>query len=103
MKRTIKRVLPLSVILLMVVDRLLGDDINSMAFPRVPEPGYLESYVDPAFKTTITRITGVPGSDIPNINGKWAVIARHHYSKDAAWNCDQSLLFLERHHGNPNT
>ena len=87
----------------MVVDRLLGDDINSMAFPRVPEPGYLESYVDPAFKTTITRITGVPGSDIPNINGKWAVIARHHYSKDAAWNCDQSLLFLERHHGNPNT
>ena len=28
-------------------------------------------------------------------------MARHHYSKDAAWNCDQSLLCLGRHHGFP--
>ena len=34
------------------------------------------------------------GEAITNIDGAWADIARHHYSKDAAWNCDQSLLFL---------
>ena len=101
LKRTIERVLLSSVILLVVAERILGGDISPVANSRVPEPGYLESYVDPEFKTTVTRITGVPGSDIPNVNGQWATIARHHYSKDAAWNCDQSLLFLERHQGKP--
>ncbi len=70
--------------------------------PHVPQPGYLESYIDPPFGTRITRITGAPGTYIPNVEGKWAPIARHHYSKDAAWNCDQSLLYLARHQGRPN-
>lgn len=70
--------------------------------PHVPQPGYLESYIDPVFGTKITRITGEPGTDIPNTDGKWATVARHRYSKDAAWNCDQSLLYLERHQSRPN-
>jgi hypothetical protein len=72
------------------------------AITPIPQPGYLESYIDPAFGTKVTRITGVPGTDIANIGGQWATVARHHYSKDAAWNCDQSLLYLARHQGRPN-
>ena len=89
------------VLLAVTAEPGLGADLGAAPTLNVPEPKYLESYVDPVFKTTVTRITGVPGSDIPNITGKWAAIARHHYSKDAAWNCDQSILFLERHQGNP--
>ena len=70
--------------------------------PPVPQPGYLESYVDPVFGARVTRITGAPGTDLPNTDGKWAPIARHHYSKDSAWNSDQSLLYLSRHQGRPN-
>ncbi len=69
--------------------------------PAVPQPGYLESYIDPVFGAKVTRITGEPGTDIPNISGKWNEIARHHYSKDAAWNCNQAILCLNRHHGDP--
>ena len=76
-------------------------DTNTVAIPNVSRPHYLESYTDPVFKTTITRITGEPETDIPNVNGKWDMVARHHYSKNSAWNCDQSILLLGRHHGNP--
>ncbi len=102
MKKIIQQVLLFCVVLLVTAAwRTLGDDLGTVAIPRILEPGYLESYVDPVFKTKVTRITGNPGSDIPNVSGKWAEIARHHYSKDAAWNCDQSILFLERHQGKP--
>lgn len=74
---------------------------QTVTIPGIPLPGYLESYTDPVFGSKVTRITGIPGTDIPNIDGKWNEIARHHYSKDAAWNCDQSILYLERHRGYP--
>lgn len=64
-------------------------------------PGYLESYMDPAFGSKVTRITGKPGGDIPKAGGTWAEIARHRYSKVPAWNCDESLLLLGRHQGRP--
>lgn len=64
-------------------------------------PGYLESYVDPAFGSKVTRITGEPGSAIRKLNSTWAKIARHRYSKIPAWNCDASLLLLGRHQGRP--
>ncbi|MHC4486543.1 MAG: hypothetical protein ACYS4T_15230 [Planctomycetota bacterium] len=70
--------------------------------PAIRKPAYLESYVDPVFGTKVTRITGDPDADIPNVNGTWAKIARHRYSKSAAWNCDQSLLYLAKHQGRPN-
>ncbi len=75
--------------------------INTVEIPKIPQPGYLESYMDPVFGSKVTRITGNPGTDIPNTKGKWNKIARHHYSKDATWNCDQSILLLGRHHGYP--
>jgi len=69
--------------------------------PNIPQPGYLESYRDPVFGTRVTRITGDPGTLIPNIDARWDAVARHLYPKTAAWNCDQSLLHLARHHGFP--
>ena len=78
---------------------LSATNANIVEIPDIPQPGYLESYIDPVFGSKVTRITGEPGNDIPNIKGKWSTIARHHYSKDTAWNCNQSLLLLGKHHG----
>lgn len=75
--------------------------IATVDIPDIQKPGYLESYIDPVFKATVTRITGDPGTSIPDINGKWGKVARHRYSKSPAWNCDQSILFLGKHHGYP--
>jgi hypothetical protein len=52
------------------------------------------------FKTKIIRVTGDPGSSIRNISGaRWGDQARHHYSSDQAWNCDQSLIYLDLNNG----
>ncbi len=75
--------------------------LETVPIPEVPRPDYLASYVDSTFGAIVTRITGEPGSVIRNINGHWSDVARHLYSKTAAWNCDQSLLLLARHHGFP--
>jgi hypothetical protein len=89
-----------------IASMVLSDDLpvthtDAVGIPDIPQPGYLESYLDPTFGAEVIRITGDPGTDIPHINGRWAPIARHHYSKDSAWNADQSLLLLQRHHGYP--
>lgn len=74
---------------------------KTVVMPDVLQPGYLGSYVDPVFKSKVTRITGDPGSDILNIDSKWDAVTRHIYSKNAVWNCDQSMIFLGRHYGFP--
>jgi hypothetical protein len=55
-------------------------------------PGYLESVIDPAFSTKLTRVTGDPDTDIPNTDLTWRDPGGPGYSKRAAWNADQSLL-----------
>ena len=55
-------------------------DSNIVEIPDTPKPDYLESYIDPAFGTKVTRITGDPGTAIPDVYGVWGNIARHHYS-----------------------
>ncbi len=77
-------------------DYNLITDAAVKPFPDVAKPGYLQSYVDPVFGTTVARITGDPGTAIPNVGGTWPKIARHHYSKDAAWNADQTLIVLTK-------
>lgn len=77
-------------------------DTSVKDIPAIRKPAYLESYEDPVFGTKVTRITGNPDAGIPNVNGIWAKVARHHYSKSSAWNCDQSLLYLAKHQGRPN-
>ncbi|MCM8527908.1 MAG: hypothetical protein NE327_15410 [Lentisphaeraceae bacterium] len=69
--------------------------------PNSPKPEYLIPYKDPVFGSTVRRISGNPGDLIPNIDSRWNAIARQGYSKDSAWNCDQSLIILKRHDGFP--
>jgi hypothetical protein len=75
---------------------------DAVTTPPVPRPGYLQSFIDPTFGTKITRITGDVGTTIPRIGGTWSDVAVHHYSKDAAWNADQSLLAISKHLDGPN-
>lgn len=78
----------------------LRTDTRVEAIPDVPRPGYLEPWQDPVFKTTLTRVTDDPGQPIANIPGAiWGEVAGHHYSSDQAWNCDQSLLYLDKNNG----
>ena len=78
----------------------LRTDTRPEQIPNAPRPAYLVPYTDPVFKTKITRITGDPGSAIRNISGaRWGDQARHHYSNDQAWNCDQSMIYLDTNAG----
>jgi len=63
--------------------------------PAVPLPGYRATQAVPPFGTTVTRITGDPGTPIPELGGTWGPIARHHYSKDQPWNADQTLIAIQ--------
>jgi hypothetical protein len=76
-------------------------DLGTRSTPSLAKPGYLASVVDPVFKTTITRITGDPGTPIQGVGGSWGTVATHEYSKDAAWSADQRLLVLKRVQGSP--
>ena len=73
----------------------LFTDTEVWSTPGSPFPGYLKPFDDPIFGTKITRVTD-PGRNIPNVNKTWESVARHHYSKDQAWNADQTLLMLDR-------
>jgi hypothetical protein len=77
----------------------LPHDHRTFPVRAVAKPGYLGSYTDPVTGARITRITGNPGAAIPTVGGTWPSIARHNYSKDAAWNANQSLIVLKRLQG----
>ena len=74
----------------------LVTDTEQKTVPVIAKPGYLQSIIDPTFKTKVTRITGDPGTSIAGVGGSWGDVARHNYSKDAAWNSDQSLIVLKQ-------
>lgn len=93
----------LSVLVLLVSSALgaqtctLNSDTTVRNAPGLAKPAYLASVNDPAYGTKITRITGDPGASIEGISGGvWGNVARHHYSKDQAWNADQTLIFIDR-------
>lgn len=71
-------------------------DTTVRATPSMAKPAYLGSYLDPTFGTTIKRVSGNPGSAIPNVSGGvWGDVCRIGYSKRGPWNCDGSLFWLE--------
>jgi len=78
---------------------LLTDTVTYWPAPTIEKPNYLDPITDSTFGTKITRITGNPGDSIPNLpNVAWAdEQLRHGYSKRQPWNCDQSMIFLDRH------
>lgn len=64
--------------------------------PSLSMPGYLQSTTDPTTGVKITRVTGDPGTAIPNITGQtWRTICGPTYPKVPAWNADQSVLFMQ--------
>lgn len=65
--------------------------------PSVPKPVYLAGYLDMTFGTFVQRVTGVPGTSIPNVGGtrKWGDVARCGYTKRCPFNCDGSVLWIE--------
>ncbi|MCM8534812.1 MAG: hypothetical protein NE334_02620 [Lentisphaeraceae bacterium] len=69
--------------------------------PILAKPKYLVPFSDPIFGSKITRVTGDPGTLMNGIDARWSNIARQNYPKNAAWNADQTLLFLQRHNGFP--
>jgi len=73
----------------------LVDGAGAVRTTSLAKPGYLQSVIDPDFGTTITRISGDPGTPIPGVNGSWGTTVYGNYSKDPAWNADQSLLILK--------
>lgn len=78
----------------------LVEGVSKKPTAPLAKPGYLQSVTDPAFGTTITRISGDPGTPIPVVGGTWSTVVYGNYPKDPAWNADQSLLLL-KHTGNP--
>lgn len=81
---------------------LITDQVAYWPAPELRKPAYLETVVDPAFGTKITRIVGDPGTPIPNLKEQvWASDRlRHGYSKRQAWNSDMSMMFLDNHKPN---
>lgn len=88
---------------------LFGQDCNLITNTNtywtassLAKPGYLQTVLDPDFGTHITRITGDVGTPIPSVPGKtWPNRSRHEYSKDQAWNADQTLIELKEITGVP--
>jgi hypothetical protein len=69
-----------------------------------PKPDYLDPYIDPTFGTTITRISGDPGTYLTGSSGSvWGDIVHHQYMKFPVWNADESLMFIETNSGGPAT
>jgi hypothetical protein len=80
----------------------LVTDLNRRSESALAKPGYLQPVIDPAFKTTITRISGDPGTPIGNgIAGNWPTLVYHNYPKDPVFTADQKLLVLKHMSGVP--
>ena len=73
----------------------LRTDTDKESTPDLPKPGYLTQFIDPVFHTHITRISGDPGSKIGDLGKEWGDVSRHHYNSDQAWNCNQTLIYLD--------
>lgn len=70
-------------------------DDGLLSTPTLPEPVYAASFTDPAFGTTIHRVTE-PGRVLsPGVRCAKGV-CRHRYSSTQAWNADQSLVLIDK-------
>jgi ricin-type beta-trefoil lectin protein/Big-like domain-containing protein len=80
----------------------LVTDLNRRAESPFAKPGYLQPVIEPDFGTTITRISGDPGTPIGNgIAGNWPTLVYHNYPKDPVFTADQKLLVLKHMSGVP--
>jgi Tol biopolymer transport system component len=73
-------------------DRNITDETALIREAPVPLPGYLESFIEPNFKTKITRISKTLTTDT---RISWGDTVRHHYSKDQAWSARMSHMLIQ--------
>ena len=73
----------------------LTDESLVLAVPAIARPALRSPIPDPAFGTTITRITGDTGTPLYSVAGTWGADARHTYSKQQPWNADGTLLVVQ--------
>jgi hypothetical protein len=66
---------------------------RAIATAPMPRPGYLESTIDPAFRTPFMRVTD-PDKPIGAGVSCGSAYCTHRYSSSQAWNADQSLLLI---------
>ena len=72
----------------------LVTDWNARPTTAMGRPAYLQPVREPDFGTTLTRVTGDPGTTVANIGGTWGTLSGNAYAKEPAWNADMSLLVL---------
>jgi hypothetical protein len=77
----------------------LVDGFKRLSTSSLAKPGYLQSAVDPEFGTTLTRVSGDPGTPIPVVGGTWPTVVYGNYPKDPAWTADGKLLVLKHMSG----
>ncbi|RWL14897.1 MAG: hypothetical protein EOR57_31620 [Mesorhizobium sp.] len=82
-----------------VLEDLLIDTTSRPPPSTDPRPAYLVPYTDPTFGTTITRISGDPGSAMGSTGGIWGTNVHHQYNKHDVWNSDESMMFIETNGG----
>lgn len=79
---------------------LIFDAVTHTMPTTASKPAYLSPYTDPTFGTRITRITDDPGTTITGFSGRtWGSDVRHPNGAFNAWNCDESLIFIETNTG----
>jgi hypothetical protein len=62
--------------------------------PARPKIGYLQPTPDPNYSGLVTRVSDEPGATITGIGGTWGQVCGPNYINHAAWNLDQTLLYI---------
>ena len=75
----------------------LVTDLNVHPLSAFAKPGYLQTSIEPDFRTPFMRISGDPGTAIGNgVSGSWGNVSRHEYSKKQPWSADGKLFSLDQ-------
>jgi hypothetical protein len=60
----------------------------------LPMPGYLQPIVDPSLGNHLIRISDAAAFGGYRTSETGLKLLKHHYSKDSAWNADETLIYL---------
>ena len=74
---------------------MVTDPAAVFSLSQVPKPAYLVPYIDPTFRTKVTRIGGNSGASTAPVSGTFGSDVRHHYSTDQPWNSDGTLYAIQ--------
>lgn len=73
---------------------VITDRVTRDYNPARPKPDYMVPTPDPNYRSMVLRVSGDPGTSIPGIGGQWGQVCGPNYINHAAWNIDQSLLYI---------